>query len=192
MPPVVFLPATEPGDATYGHPPERLDIGRDVTCHALRYPRLVWYNAAVRKEAVRQIEALDLRDIILVGFSKSALGAWNIARMIPDRVAATILFDAPVARRSLPPWQTAPFYADDDAWGRDLPLNTVPAFKAALPPPHTLVLISGKAFADEMRLLSQTLDAAAVPHVLLDRPLMPHHWRSGWLEKGLRSLPKSV
>lgn len=133
-----------------------------------------------------QIRAWGNGPIILVGFSKSGLGAWHIARTMTDHVLATLIFDAPVARAELPPWGTQPFCADDDAWQADLPLRNVQAFDAALPKTHRLVLISGANFHEEMGSLSQALSDIGHKHVFVDRRDMKHHWNSGWIEEGLK------
>lgn len=185
---LIFLPATEPGDETYGTVPERIEGFPAASIHPVQYPTMVWYNGAVRREAVAQISSLDKTPVTLIGFSKSGLGAWNIARTIPERVTCTIIFDAPVARDILPPWGTAPFYANDTAWQEDLPIRTIPAFQAVMPKEHLLVLISGANFHDEMCALSQELSRHDVPHVFLPRPDLKHHWQSGWIEAGLNEM----
>jgi pimeloyl-ACP methyl ester carboxylesterase len=185
---LAFLPATAPGDKSYGEIPNQLRGQPASTVRRVTFPRLVWYNPAVRDEAVAQIRAWGVAPIVLVGFSKSGLGAWNIARAIPELVSATIIFDAPVARRQLPPWGTSPFYSDDRAWQTDLPIGHLQQFASAVSPSHQLLLIAGANFADEMRALSQALRQLGHTHVFLDRPATEHHWNSGWIEEGLRNL----
>jgi pimeloyl-ACP methyl ester carboxylesterase len=185
---IVLLPATAPGDTTYGTMPERLAACPQAVLHHVRFPTLVWYNAEVRRQAIAQIAALPARRVILVGFSKSGLGAWNIARSLPERVAGTLIFDAPTGRQDLPSWGTAPFYADHAAWLEDLPARTIAAFRDAMPPEHRLVLISGAAFHADMQDLAARLTQAGVPHLFLPRPTLRHHWNSGWLEEGLLRL----
>lgn len=183
---LVFLPATEPDDKTYGATPEQLTLAPEAMLRQVRYPHMVWYNQAVCREAMTQIRAFHLAPIILVGFSKSGLGAWNLARSLPGLVAGTIIFDAPVARDALPPWGTAPFYRDDADWQVDLPLRTVGSFQAMVPQTHTLVLISGVNFHDEMCTLAETLSGTSIKYCFLPRPQLRHHWQSGWLEEGLK------
>ncbi len=185
---LIFLPATEPDDTTYGSIPKQIETHPNVTLYPLRFPHMVWYNQAVRDQAIRQIDALQLDSFILVGFSKSGLGAWNIARSIPDRVDATILFDAPVTRTEVPPWGADPFYPTQESWLADLPIRGVSDFKAALPPRHRLILISGANFPDEMAALSHALIAAHVEQTFLPRPHLSHHWNSGWIEEALEVL----
>lgn len=183
---LVFLPATAPEDRTYGTIPEQLADYPDAAILQVRFPAMVWYNERIRREAMAQIRAWGNAPIILVGFSKSGLGAWQIARALPDRVAGTLIFDAPVARDQLPPWGTQPFYADDEAWQADLPLRQVQAFDAAVPKHHRLVLISGANFHEEMVSLSQALSDIGHQHVFVDHHDMKHHWNSGWIEEGLK------
>lgn len=182
---LVILPATEPGDDTYGLPPDYIPAYPEITVHHVRFPSLVWYNQAVQDRAVAQIRRLCTKPVILVGFSKSGLGAWNIARTIPDLVRATIIFDAPVAREELPPWETAAFYDGDESWQQDLPMGSITAFKAAMPADHSLVLISGEGFHEEMRALSDAAHRIGLEHAFLPRPDRIHNWQSGWIEEGL-------
>jgi len=182
---LAFLPATDPGDKTYGTIPTQIATRPDACVRQVSYPSLAWYNAAVRREAIAQIRAWGVAPVILVGFSKSGLGAWNIARAIPDLVSTTIIFDAPVTREQLPSWDARPFYADNAAWLADLPSRTIRDFHSAMPTTHQLILISGEGFHEEMCTLSLALDEAGLAHAFLPRPHMKHHWNSGWIEEGL-------
>ena len=185
---LVFLPATEPANENYGRVPEKIEVSADISIHTIHYPHLVWYNESVREKAIYQIRGLPVSPVVLVGFSKSGLGAWNIARTIPTLVSATLIFDAPVARNELPPWGTGPFYKDDASWQRDLPIQSVKSFAEVMPESHQLVLISGPGFREEMLTLSQALAQIGHKHVYLDRPDMMHHWNSGWIEDGLNEI----
>jgi len=185
---LVFLPATEPGDKTYGTIPERIAGYPTVVARRVQYPTMVWYNESIRTQAIGQIRLWNDPSVVLVGFSKSGLGAWNIARAIPDRVSATIIFDAPVATDRRPQWRADEFYADDAAWQKDLPIRTTSEFASAMPETHRLILISGANFHDEMRMLSQELLQIGYKHAFLDRSHMKHHWNSGWIEEGLNEL----
>ena len=182
---LVLLPATDPEERRYGVMPERLDAFPTAVLHHVRFQTMVWYNTAVRENAVAQIEAFGLSSLVLIGFSKSGLGAWNIARALPERVAATVIFDAPVTLERRPGWKADDFYADDAAWQADLPCRLVTEFKAAMPATHKLILISGAAFHPAMARLSSLLADALVPHTFLARPAMPHHWQAGWIDEAL-------
>ena len=188
MPTFVFLPATAPDDAAYGEPPGRLGCCPDAIIRHVRFPGLVWYNKSVQDDAIAQIRSFGAETAALIGFSKSGLGAWNIAMAIPDLASATVIFDAPVARRTLPPWGTDPFYADDDAWRQDLPILHVKRFHETMSRSHKLVLVAGPAFREEMRALSKALSSLGRRHVFLDRPDMKHHWNSGWIEPAVTAL----
>lgn len=185
---VVVLPPTEPGDLAFGTMPRRVAAPHGVNVHQVRFSRMVWYNAAVRDEAINQILEMDLPMSVLVGFSKSGLGAWHIVRTVPDLFAATIVFDAPVARELLPPWGTGPFYRDNVSWLADLPTRTIAAYAAAVPDAHHLVLVGGEIFHGEMKQLSALMWESGISHTHLHRPRLAHHWCSGWLEEGLTAL----
>lgn len=185
---IVFLPATDPGDTTFGAAPEIIKGHPSASIHQLNYQTVVWYNETIRTEAIRQIERLGIDSIILVGFSKSGLGAWNIARAIPDRIAGTIIFDAPVAGEDRRQWRTGPFYRDDTSWLKDLPIQTIREFQTVMPKAHKLVLISGESFHQEMCTLSQAIAGTGLEHVFLPHPHLKHHWNSGWIEEGLNEL----
>ena len=108
--------------------------------------------------------------------------------MIPDRVAGTIIFDAPVGTEDRNRFDTDAFYEDEASWQRDLPLHSVNDFQAVMPESHSLVLISGEVFHTEMSALSKMMDEAGLTHAFLPRPGLKHHWNSGWIEEGLAEL----
>lgn len=184
---VVCLPATAPDDTRFGKPPTVIDNRPGISIRVLEYAELVWYNRDVRERAMAQIRALALSPVILVGFSKSGLGAWNIARAIPEHIAGTIIFDSPVALDT-PMRGALPFYADNPSWHADLPIRTIETFRTSLSDNHRLVLISGPCFHDHMSKLSTSLSQIGHDHVFISRRHLKHHWNSGWIEDGLDTL----
>lgn len=111
---LVFLPATDPNDKTYGVIPDSIPEYPELHVRSVSFPGLVWYNESVQQKAVNQILSWDISDLILIGFGKSGLGVWNITKQIPELVSATIIFDSPVARDKLPTWRTQTFYSNDE------------------------------------------------------------------------------
>lgn len=185
---LVFLPATDPDDHTFGTIPESIESHPHVAVHAVQYPTLVWYNAAVREEAIAQIRSMGVASAILVGFSKSGLGAWNIMLEIPDLISGAIIFDAPVDSEERQRFGAAPFYRDDASWRRDLPVRIVRERRAVIPEKSKVALISGESFHEEMCALSHAMDEAGLAHAFLPRPHIEHHWNSGWIEEGLSAM----
>jgi len=185
---LVFLPATESSQTQYGVVPQHLDQFPEAVVHTVNFPHLVWYNSSVQAEAIAQIRALGLSSFVLIGFSKSGLGAWNITRQMPDLVSATIIFDSPMTRESLPSWGTSPFYQDDLAWQKDLPANSIDHFCDVTKKDHQLILISSSSFHNEMLELSTQLEDRNYSHHFLNRHDLEHHWNSGWIEDGLNLL----
>lgn len=184
---VVILPATHPDDPTYGFTPTQVAAHPQARLHAVRFPEVVWYNRAVRDQAMAQIRALGLPSCVLVGFSKSGLGAWNIARQMADQVQGAIIFDAPLASDDWRRWGDE-FYQSDAAWQEDLPLHQIRRDPSVWPAHASLVLISGTSFHAEMTRFSEELTQRGTAHQFLPRPDMPHHWDAGWLAEGLTAL----
>ncbi|MCD8481861.1 MAG: glycoside hydrolase family 55 protein [Verrucomicrobia bacterium] len=142
-PTIIMLPATPPGDSKYGLTPHQYPELGDRALRVLPLNRQVWYNDAICAQAAAWILEQNAPSVILIGFSKSALGAWKLTQILGERVHATVMFDAPVARLKLPPWDTATFYRDDADWQQDLPINTLHSFAASRTSEHKLILISG-------------------------------------------------
>lgn len=189
---ILYLPATEPDDDSYGRVPLQFTEHPDVRVNEISYPHMVWYNEEVRAEAIRQIGTMPESRFVLVGFSKSGLGAWHLARALPERIAATIIFDSPVTLERVPhEWGAGPFYADDQAWRRDLPVLGIADFRRGVSPGHRLILISGEGFHADMQQLSLALDDAGCDHTFLPHPEIRHHWNAGWVELGLAALAQS-
>ncbi len=184
---LVFLPATEPGDETYGMVPEYVQAYPDASVYQVRFPTMVWYNGKTCRDAVLQIRSYAVSSIVLVGFSKSGLGVWNVARMIPDLISGMILFDAPVTRME-PPRETEAYYGSNSSWQRDQPIQTTKEFETVMPKTSKLVLISGESFHTEMIRLAEALATTSIAYTFLPRPDLKHHWQSGWVEEGLKAL----
>ncbi len=51
---LVFLPATEPGNSSYGESPASIALFPELAVRQVHYPKLVWYNRAVWDEAERK------------------------------------------------------------------------------------------------------------------------------------------
>jgi hypothetical protein len=184
---VVFLPATAPRDITYGSIPCELPAGYHAQCRNVEFDRLVWYNAEIRKQAITQIEKIAKPGALLVGFSKSGLGAINIGCAMPDFFSHIIVFDAPLMRRQLPPWGTQQFYRSDSQWQRDLPARKIRRISQCS---WKLILISGESFGNEMREFSLLLNSFDCDHDFIASPKRAHNWNSGWIEPGLERVWK--
>ena len=185
---VIFLPATEPGDTTFGQAPQEVPIGR---VHHVRFPHLVWYNKAYQAATVQQIQRLTDQPFLLIGFSKSGLGAWNIIDQLGPHLQGVLIFDAPMARQQLPPWGTQPFYQTDADWLADLPIRNA-ARLTQIPDLPAIVLTSGSNFHDEMAACSDHLQTIGLSHTFDPQPDRPHHWTSGWLENGIELLMQQI
>jgi pimeloyl-ACP methyl ester carboxylesterase len=181
MPKAFVLPATEPDDRSFGVlPPEEL---AGYTVIHIRFPGLVWYNAAIRAETWQQIVVADPGpDDVLIGFSKSGHGALNLALDHPDVFGRIVVFDGPICRPELFPWSTGGFYTQQ-TWSEDRPLGRL-AGLVKLSRHTELILVSGDGFADEMRQMHRAIFDAGGHCRLYDWQL-PHRWDSGWIRRSL-------
>ena len=73
---LVFLPATDPRDSSYGRPQQACRRCRSyqAECVSLPFDTLVWYTQPIRADALERIRAIcagEFAQIVLVGFSKS-------------------------------------------------------------------------------------------------------------------------
>ena len=105
---LIFLPATDPRDSSYGRPepewPALRRVHQETECVLLPFDRLVWYTRPIRHDAfegIRRICDGRFEQVVLVGFSKSGCGAVNMALDHPGLFGSVIVFDAPLANEDV-------------------------------------------------------------------------------------------
>jgi pimeloyl-ACP methyl ester carboxylesterase len=175
----IFLPATSPSDPTYGQAPDRLT---GTSSFRVRFERQVWYNAEHRRAAIAQITRENPpRPWVLVGFSKSGLGAINLAIEHTSLFAAVIVFDAPLAMRGSPPWDSGAFYGQPE-WEADLPINRLPEIRQMLRLTR-LRHVAGASFCDHHERFHTELAERSPAYEFVSQPGLAHHWASGWVEQ---------
>ena len=193
---LVYLPAAGAGNVTWGKPDLQMHWGANVSCHLWPSETQVWYNLDIRQQIMAYIDGLATSQgtdetstsasaperIILVGFSKSGLGALNLAPMLKDRLAGVVIFDTPTSMALRAGWGIEPFYPDDEHWQADLPANRIKTYASVFGEDCPLVLITGSAFHEQMSTFSDNLNQAGVTHQYIHRPAMKHNWQTGWLE----------
>ncbi|MGJ3242443.1 MAG: GNAT family N-acetyltransferase [Opitutales bacterium] len=159
---VAALPATDPVDATYGVTPDA-PLGPAWPALPVRFDRVVWYPPAMRSRAMGQILPHIARDTVLIGFSKSGLGALNLALDHPGLFRWVILFDAPLMRPEAPPWDDCHAFYDLAAWAADQPANRLPDLKELTESGTRLLHLSGRGFHDEHVAFQDLLDREGIP-----------------------------
>jgi hypothetical protein len=176
----ILLPATDPRDPTFGQAPERLPTGEAT--FRVRFERQVWYAPEQRRAAMEQIVRGDPpRPWVLVGFSKSGLGAINLAIEHPSSFAAVVVFDAPLAMRGPPPWDSGEFYSQAE-WERDLPINRLAEIRRMLRLTR-LRHVAGANFHEQHARFHAELAERSAAYEFVSEPALVHHWASGWVEK---------
>jgi hypothetical protein len=180
------LPATEPGDATYGATPDSLPGVADPV-HAIRFEHEVWYNAGIRADVVRQVRAsAPVGRRVGIGFSKSGLGVLGVSLDVPDLFDAILVFDAPLTLRLQPPWNTAAFY-DQESWEQDLPILHLDRVRRLLARVR-LVHVAGRNFVAQHDEFHAALAMGGSHYVYHRAEELAHHWNSGWLDRYLPEL----
>lgn len=181
-PPVlVFLPATAPADGRFGRPPRSIPGWLGPVEH-LRFEREVWYDPPTRDRVRIQFDRLPPGPRVLVGFSKSALGALSLALDQPGGFAGLLLFDGPLCRNQMPPYVGPGFWAEGHpAWLADQPLNRRHRLRQLLAHAR-LVHIGGEHFDHDHRALAEALPPGHPHHIYRPEPTRPHRWDSGWVE----------
>lgn len=178
---VIALPATDPRDATYGFTPAQ-PLDRDWRVLPVSFDRVVWYPPAVRTRTLHPLLPLLARETILIGFSKSGLGALNLALDHPGLFRWVTIFDAPLMRPERPPWDDCQAFYDQASWARDQPAHRLPALKELTESGTRLLHLSGSGFHDEHVAFQDLLEREGIPATFLPAPDRPHHWDSGWRE----------
>lgn len=191
---LIYLPVAAAGNVTWGTPDLQQHWGANVTCHFWPSEVQVWYNLQIRQQIIEYIDGLvsppsAVPDrVILVGFSKSGLGALNLAPMLKDRLAGVVIFDVPVSMALRDDWGIGPYYPDNTSWQAELPVNCIDTYASVFSKDCPLILISGSAFHGQMAEFSSSLNNANVYHQFIPCPDMKHNWRSGWLTMAQKAL----
>ncbi len=178
----IYLPATDPGNTTYGLVPSGPAVPGNSSL-AVRFEQEVWYNRYWRKEVIASVSPGLLDRNILIGFSKSGCGALNIAIENPTLFDSVVIFDAPLSRREVPPWNTASFY-NQRTWEEDLPETRIHEI-ARLSESTSILHIGGRAFNGEHQVFQERCDAAGIKCEYLNRHEYAHSWTSGWVREGV-------
>lgn len=191
---ILFLPATAPGDTRYGCDQEEWPLIQSrfggVSCTSIRFDTMVWYNRQVRNEGyTKMVNACggDLRDLIVVGFSKSGCGAINFALDYPNTFKAVVVFDAPLVNEDIHRFHNLDkFYPSTQALQEDVPLRRIRNGQTF--GKTSIVLIHGEEYSDEMNsFFAELKDKGGHARVLSDIAY-PHSWNSGWVVPALENV----
>ncbi|MBT5874163.1 MAG: hypothetical protein HOH43_12150 [Candidatus Latescibacteria bacterium] len=180
----IYLPASAPENESYGQLPPRASFNGNGH-FAVRFEIEVWYNSFWRQKTVDQIAPSVTSSNILLGFSKSGLGALNIAIENPKMFDAVVIFDAPLMHLSLPPWNTSDFYTQE-TWERDLPQNHMESI-SMLSAQTRIIHIGGRAFHEDHLAFQALCEDTMISCEHHHHPEYTHSWTSGWVEEALAS-----
>ncbi len=182
----IYLPASAPDNLTYGTPP-RTPYCPEHGLFNVFFEKEVWYSKEYRQKTLAQIEPELKKNTILIGFSKSGLGALAIAMDNPTLFYAVIIFDAPLMHIQQPPWNTSSFFTQP-TWEKDLPQNRLEDLEKVSR--HTTIMhIGGRNFIDDHEKFYAFTQEHGIQTHFLPRRSFPHHWESGWLSQAFESIP---
>jgi ribosomal protein S18 acetylase RimI-like enzyme len=176
---VATLPATDPGDPTFGFTPDQ-PLGPAWPALSVRFGRVVWYPPVIRSEAMQQLLPNLARDTVLLGFSKSGLGALNLALDHPGLFRAVVIFDSPLMHPEMPPWDDCGACYASSSWSADQPANRLAELRRLIGSGTRLIHLSGAGFHDEHAAFQTLLDQEGIAATFIPDPDRPHHWDSGW------------
>ena len=188
---LVFLPATDPRDSSYGRPQQEWPVLRRSHPQAevllLSFDTMVWYTRSIRADAfdrIREICDGEFSQLVLIGFSKSGCGAMNIALDHPGLFRSVVVFDAPLLNEDINRFGMYRFYPSADQLRPDVPLLRIQNGDSY--GSTELILIHGEAFSDEMLAFSDALAERQLPATCLSDVSYPHRWDSGWMGPALQ------
>jgi len=173
---VLILPATGPGDVEFnsGCLPEVIAARPALDIEMYAPGRLVWYTPEIRRDVLAA--ARFPRCDAVIGFSKSGLGAVNLALEHPGRFGEVFIFDSPVTETDRARYGAERFYATDKDWLADLPAERA-GLIASSGLGGRLHLLAGPVFGGQMRDL-----AGMIPGCRLhDFTGVGHRWDPEWL-----------
>ncbi len=181
----IYLPASSPDNFRFGKVPEApIVAGNDI--FRVKFAKEIWYNPEWRKETMSQISPYLRQTNILIGFSKSGLGALNIAIDNPGLFHSVIIFDSPFMHKGFPLWNTADFYTLA-TWKKDLAENRLDDIKS-LSCNTKIIHIGGANFHRDHEAFHRLLNTHNIPQKYISCPQFAHGWASGWLTENIVSI----
>ena len=185
----------------------RLDLAnrRRLICVSPSFSRTPWFADHPTDEAVAQetylLEAvLPLieerfpagkrpEDRLLVGFSKSGVGAWSLLLRHPDVFGFAASWDAPMTLPQPDRWGMEEVYGTQEHYERHfIPALLRKRVDELKDRPARLVLLGHGTFEEPVRAVHEQLEGLGVPHVYANEPKRAHNWKSGWLPEAVEHL----
>lgn len=132
----------------------------------------------------------------LIGFSKSAWGAFTILYRHPETFGYAAGWDAPFmldGENSGSDWGPMGLRANfgtKEAMAKNLPTRLAAENASWLRQKTRLVMGPGKFWADQTRAMHSHLDSLGVPHVYRADLVLPHRWDTGWFPPFVEELTR--
>ncbi|MFC1452070.1 hypothetical protein ACFLSJ_01845 [Verrucomicrobiota bacterium] len=128
-------------------------------------------------------------DHLLLGFSKSGIGAFSLLLRNPTEIGLAAAWDAPFMNRSHTAFGADAVYGTEENFRR----HTVPELleRRAIDlqaGPARLVLRGYGMNHDSTAALHEHMERLRIPHVYRNTEQAEHHWHSGWVTPTLQDL----
>jgi pimeloyl-ACP methyl ester carboxylesterase len=121
------------------------------------------------------------RKLLLLGFSKSGVGAVSLLLRYPDRFYAAAVWDAPLMVDLPDQWEMASIFGTAEQYARFRVKSLLAANVAAIKQRRRIVLHGYAIYRDHIRAAHEVLNALDVPHAFACDDYHDHRWDSGWL-----------
>jgi len=178
-----------------------------LICVAPAFDSMPWYadhptDPAVRQESYilkvllpmiekRYPVLAEPKGRLLVGFSKSGLGAWSLLLRHPDIFGRAASWDAPLAEEKLASWGTGPTFGTQENFEKYRITDLLERRAELLrkdKDPRRLILLGYGSFKGHVDTVHRRMQSLGIPHVCENTTERRHDWRSGWLEGAVTAL----
>jgi pimeloyl-ACP methyl ester carboxylesterase len=125
---------------------------------------------------------------LLLGFSKSGWGAWNLLLRHPELFGRAAAWDAPLAMTAPDKYRMGPIFGTQPNFERYEILRALERNAPWLRVANRLGLFGYGNFRAQHETVHARLVELGIPHVYRDGPWREHTWSSGWIAEAVEFL----
>jgi len=128
-------------------------------------------------------------DRLLVGFSKSGVGAFSLLLRHLETFGFAAAWDAPLTQPDPEQWEMKTIYATAENYRRYFVPDLIEAAARELKGQEARLILTGYgSFREHMQAVHEQLDALGVQHLYANDQLRTHDWHSGWFSEAVEAL----
>jgi len=129
-----------------------------------------------------------VEDRLLLGFSKSGWGAWNLLLRHPEIIDRAVAWDAPLMMEDIGEYGTSGILGTQENFERYRPADLLRANADKLRNEKRFILTGYGNFREHHQQIHTLLDDLELPHAYRDGPARKHDWHSGWVPEAVELL----